>query len=94
LEYKHNKFLRIEKESETTTILREKFPLKYDKGLILKKLTSFKSASHGDVPFLAQSSNEEEGSDASPKSKDSFDDKEEGNPEKNERNFVHNNLFQ
>jgi len=75
---------KIEKESETTTILREKFPLKYDKGLILKKLTSFKSASHGDVPFLAQSSNEEEGSDASPKSKDSFDDKEEGNPEKNE----------
>lgn len=55
--------------------------------MILKKLSSFKSASQGDIPFFAQSSAEEEGSENSPKSKDSFDDKEDAGSEKNESNI-------
>jgi len=78
----------IEKESETSVVLREKCPLKYDKGLVLQKLSGFKSASHGDMPFnhasLSMSSNEEDASETSPKSRDSIDERDEINSEKNE----------
>jgi hypothetical protein len=56
---------------------------------VLQKLSGFKSASHGDVPFnnasLSMSSNEEDASESSPKSRHSSDEKEE-NSEKNEAN--------
>lgn len=80
----------IEKESETSVILREKCPIKYDKSLVLQKLSGFKSASHGDVPFLSanlsMSSNEEDASESSPKSRHSSDEKDE-HSEKNEGKF-------
>lgn len=61
---------------------------------MLKRLSGFKSASHGDMPFnsasLSMSSNEEDASETSPKSpksRDSGDEKDE-NSEKNESNFI------
>jgi len=56
--------------------------------LLFHRLCSFRSASQGEIPPLIHSSAEEEGSETSPKSKDSFDDKEDANSEKNESSFI------
>ena len=80
---------RIEKEGETNTYLKEKFPVAFEKGLIKKKLSLMKVCSLGDYSH-GVSSNEDDNSETSPKSRDSAEDKEE--PVMNPEKTVCNNL--